>query len=180
MTWVAELARLGSTGALGVLAPGAGLAGISAALGEPVDLGPVSGKRGWPRRFGAGSVEMVFCPCRSLRSLTLSLVRDPVVLPGPGRGQERRFGGEVTEPALVSALRAEGCRWQVVEYEFAQRDLALKPAEGVHVSFAFTHGAASAAPRPEEWVLDKAGFWTSGHGPCADGGAGDRTPAPGH
>ncbi|MBC9718194.1 hypothetical protein H9Y04_37280 [Streptomyces sp. TRM66268-LWL] len=165
MTLVEELARLAATGGMGALSPGAGLADIAAAYGEPEDLGPVSRKARWPRRFGSGSVELLICRCRTLRSLTLSLVLDTVELPGPGPGQ-RTFDAQVTESDLISALVDAGCRWEVREYPFGQRDLWLSPGEKVRVSFAFVDRETLDDPVSGEWVLAKAGFWTLGHEVC--------------
>ncbi|MEV0094064.1 hypothetical protein [Streptomyces sp. NPDC050738] len=168
VTLVEELAQLAATGAVGALRPGARLADVAAAYGEPADLGQVSRKHRWPRRFGAGSVELLFCRCRTLRSLTLSLMQDPVTLPGPGPGQVRRFDAHVTEPALATSMGGRSCQWTVRDYEFGQRDLELSPAEEVRVSFAFVDRDSHDGPRFEEWTLAKAGFWTLGHGACPE------------
>ncbi|MEU3843827.1 hypothetical protein AB0E88_27800 [Streptomyces sp. NPDC028635] len=93
---------------------------------------------------------------------------DQIALPGPGRGQERSFGSHVTESALASAMRGRGCRWEVREFDFGQRNFELTPFEDVRVSFAFVDRETSDGPQLPEWILVKAGFWTSGHGPCPE------------
>ncbi|MFJ3696304.1 hypothetical protein ACIPW9_19565 [Streptomyces sp. NPDC090052] len=173
MTLTEELAQLAAVGALGVLRPEARLADIAAEYGEPEDLGPVSQRRRWPRRFGVGSVELLVCECRTLRSLTLSLASDEVTLPGPGHGQLRRFGSHVTESALVSAMHRMCCHGKSKEYDFGQRDLETAPAEHVRVCFAFVDRETYDGPPLEEWILAKAGFWALGHGECSGPGAGD-------
>ncbi|MQY10957.1 hypothetical protein SRB5_10710 [Streptomyces sp. RB5] len=168
MTLVDVLARLAATGSLGKLRPGARWADIAAAYGEPEDLGPVSRRRRWPRRFGVGSVELLVCRCRALRSLTLSLMLDAVMLPGPGPGQVRSFDPYVSEATLTAAMRDVGCSWTVREYDFGQRDLRTAPEDDVRVDFAFVDRDTYDGPGADEWTLAKAGFWTMDHAGCPE------------
>ncbi|WP_369229038.1 hypothetical protein AB5J56_00965 [Streptomyces sp. R21] len=168
MALVEELAQLAATGTMGALRPDACWADIAAEYGEPEDLGRVSRKHRWPRRFAVGSVELLFCQCRTLRSLTLSLVLDSVTLPSSNRGPVRSFDSHVTESALASALQDRGCHWEVEEFDFGQRNLELEPVEDVRVSFAFVDRETYDGPRLEEWILAKAGLWTMSHGVCPE------------
>lgn len=145
-----ELAQLAVTGSLGALRPDARLEEVAAEYGELEDLGQVSRRHRWPRRWGAGSVELSFCQCRALRSLTLSLVLDSVALPGPGFGQVGDFDSHVTESALASAMQGRRCQWEVREFDFGQRNFELTHGEDVRVSFAFVDRETYDGPRLEE------------------------------
>ncbi|MFC7219255.1 hypothetical protein ACFQLX_13915 [Streptomyces polyrhachis] len=166
MELVGELAALAATGKLGAVQHGVRLADVAAAYGDPVASGRVSTKRRWPHRFCFGGLETVFCRCRMLSSLTVPLWRGELELPGPDR--TRTVASRITESEMTAALRAGGCRWDVVAYETLtdQRALQTAPTEDVRVGLVFTARESRDSPLLDDWILNKVNVWSMTEHEC--------------
>ncbi|MFB7175879.1 hypothetical protein ACFCYM_34450 [Streptomyces sp. NPDC056254] len=75
------LTSMAKTGRLGPVFSGAGWNDVTAALGEPWDIGTMSRRRRWPRLFAYGDLEMSVCRCRKVSLICVQTWRDVVELP---------------------------------------------------------------------------------------------------
>ncbi|MFF7989253.1 hypothetical protein ACFZDG_05570 [Kitasatospora xanthocidica] len=163
------LTGLATTGRLGELHYGASLPELAACYGDPRDSGPLRPDNRWPRSFVWGDVPTVFCRCRQLRSLSLSVWLGELEFPQPG-GESVVLDTRVGETDLMAALTATGRPWETVTYETLhdQRNLLFSPAEEVRVELVLTNREAYDEPLLEEWVLCKAVMWGYEHIDCPE------------
>lgn len=86
------LADMAKTGRLGPVSSGADWNDVTAALGEPWDIGTMSRNRTWPRLFAYGDLELSVCRCRKVSLICVQTWRDVVELP------RRLSGGRAPSP----------------------------------------------------------------------------------
>ncbi|MDX3309188.1 hypothetical protein ACWGH3_10030 [Streptomyces sp. NPDC054884] len=112
MTLADLLASVALTARLGPVHVGASWDDVTAALGEPREVVPVSRRsrsRRQPRLFGYGDLEVFVCPCREVRMVSVQTWTDTVELPGhPGT-----FPGEPAHAEIVAALDRAACPWEL-------------------------------------------------------------------
>ncbi|MGW7002372.1 hypothetical protein ACWGCW_05995 [Streptomyces sp. NPDC054933] len=106
------LTDVANTGRLGPVFIGADWADVTAALGEPRDVGPISRSRMWPRLFAYGDVELSVCHCRKVSLVCIQAWHDVIELPAAVVGATGTFPAAVNHSDLVSALDKADCPWQ--------------------------------------------------------------------
>ncbi|MGQ4363648.1 hypothetical protein [Streptomyces sp. SAS_272] len=110
MTLADLLASVALTARLGPVHVGASWDDVTAALGEPREVVPMSRRRSRrrPRLFGYGDLEVFVCPCREVRMASVQTWTDTVELPG----HAGTFPGEPAYAEVVAALDRAGCPWE--------------------------------------------------------------------
>ncbi|MEU4213345.1 hypothetical protein AB0F13_25760 [Streptomyces sp. NPDC026206] len=106
------LTDVARTGRLGPVFSGARWSDVTAALGEPWDVGTMGQCGEWPRLFAYGDLELSVCTCRKVSLICLQAWRDTVELPAPIAGGTSAFPAAIGYPDVVSALDKAGCPWQ--------------------------------------------------------------------
>jgi hypothetical protein len=106
------LAGMAKTGRLGPVFSGADWGDVTAALGEPWDMGAMSRSRRWPRLFAYGDLELSVCRCRKVSLICVQTWRDVVELPEALAGGRGTFPAGLTHAGVVSALDKAGCPWE--------------------------------------------------------------------
>ncbi|MCC9310868.1 hypothetical protein LN042_28000 [Kitasatospora sp. RB6PN24] len=164
-SFTAELASFAATGRLGALRCGASLAELTAQYGAPTAWGRVFHQDRWPRWYSYGSLELILCECRRLKSLSIPVWRGELELPGPGVGELRAVDSRITESRLTAALADADVKWTVLTYPnlHDQRTLRFTPSEGVWIEFVLVDRETYDEPVLDDWLLCKAGFWSRPH-----------------
>ena len=106
------LAGVAKTGRLGPVFIGARWQDVTAAAGEPWDVGATSRQRKWPRLFAYGDLELSVCECRKVTLICIQTWRDVVELPASIVGGTGAFAAAISYSDVVSALEQSGCDWQ--------------------------------------------------------------------
>jgi len=106
------LAGVAKTGRLGPVFIGARWQDVTAAAGEPWDIGATSRQRKWPRLFAYGDLELSVCECRKVTLICIQTWRDVVELPASIVGGTGAFAAAISYSDVVSALERSGCDWQ--------------------------------------------------------------------
>lgn len=75
------LTSMAKTGRLGPVFSGADWGDVTAALGEPWEIGTMGRNRKWPRLFAYGDLELSVCRCRKVSLICVQTWRDVVELP---------------------------------------------------------------------------------------------------
>jgi hypothetical protein len=127
-------------------------------LGTPLDGGRIAKRCRWPHRFGYGSVEVVACRCRLVRSFSAPTWGECHKIPG------KLLGGlsGITLPRFIEGLAEVGCDWRLDEHVADQITLHALLA-GSMVDFIFVLGGAGDEPLLSEPVLYQASAWVPGH-----------------
>ncbi|MDX2296704.1 MULTISPECIES: hypothetical protein [Streptomyces] len=161
------LATMAKTGRLGPVLSGADWSGVTAALGEPWDVGAMSRNRTWPRLFAYGDLELNVCPCRKVSLICVQTWRDVVELPPSLAGGTGTFPAGLTHADVVSALDKAGCAWEPSpRLTFGDQSALVAIPSGATFTFEIPEG--------EEPVLNVMGLPGDGHDCSA------RTAAPDH
>ncbi len=103
------LTNMAKTGRLGPVFSGADWNDVTAALGEPWDIGTMSRNRKWPRLFAYGDLELSVCRCRKVSLISVQTWRDVVELPPSVVGGTGTFPAGLRHTDIVSALDKAGC-----------------------------------------------------------------------
>ncbi|MCX5375882.1 hypothetical protein [Streptomyces sp. NBC_00091] len=106
------LTDMAMTGRLGPVFIGADWSDVTAALGEPWDVGTTPPGEEEPHLFAYGDLELSVCPCRKVSLICVQTWREVIELPRPLAGGTGTFPGEIRQAEVVSALDAAGCPWQ--------------------------------------------------------------------
>ncbi|MGW2272263.1 hypothetical protein [Streptomyces yangpuensis] len=161
------LAGMAKTGRLGPVSSGADWNEVTAALGEPWDIGAMSRRRKWPRLFAYGDLELGVCRCRTVSLVCVQTWRDVVELPPSVVGGTGVFPARPGHADVVSALDRAGCSWAPYAAPASgnQCSLVVVPS-GAHFVFEIPGG--------EEPVLNVMGLPVDGHDCSARGGGRDR------
>ncbi|MGW0854133.1 hypothetical protein [Streptomyces sp. NPDC002690] len=106
------LISMAKTGRLGPVFSGADWSDVTAALGEPWDIGTTSRNRGWPRLFAYGDLELSVCRCRKVSLVCVQTWRDVVELPPSVVEGTGTFPAGLSHRDVVSALDKAGCSWE--------------------------------------------------------------------
>ncbi|MFE3119714.1 hypothetical protein [Streptomyces niveus] len=106
------LADMAKTGRLGPVFSGAEWNDVTAALGEPWDIGTMSRNRQWPRLFAYGDLELSVCRCREVSLICVQTWRDVVELPPALVGGTGTFPAGLKHADVVSALDKADCPWE--------------------------------------------------------------------
>ncbi|MEU1624981.1 hypothetical protein ABZ746_06475 [Streptomyces sp. NPDC020096] len=150
------LTDVAKTGRLGPVFIGADWADVTAALGEPWDVGPISRSRMWPRLFAYGDVELSVCRCRKVSLVCIQAWRDVIELPAAVVGGTGTFPAAVNHSDLVSALDKADCPWQpYLPLTFGNQLTLMATATGASFTFETDQG--------EEPVLNVMGLPGDGH-----------------
>ncbi|MGW0184731.1 hypothetical protein ACWDV7_03120 [Streptomyces sp. NPDC003362] len=107
------LTSMAKTGRLGPVFSGADWNDVTAALGEPWDVGALSRNRKWPRLFVYGDLELSVCRCRKVSLICVQTWRDVVELPASVVGGTGIFPARLRHTDVVSALEKAGCSWKL-------------------------------------------------------------------
>lgn len=147
---------MAKTGRLGPVFSGADWSDVTAALGEPWDVGAMSRNRKWPRLFAYGDLELSVCRCRKVSLICVQTWRDVVELPPSTVGGAGTFPAGIRRSDVVSALGQVGCAWApYAPLTFGdQGSLAVIPS-GAIFTFEISEG--------EESVLNVMGLPGDGH-----------------
>ncbi len=150
------LTTLAKTGRLGPVFIGADWHDVTAALGEPWDVGSMSRRREWPRLFAYGDLELSVCRCRKVSLICVQTWRDVVEFPPALAGGADTFPAELRHSDVVAALSNAGCSWEpYAPLTFGnQCSLLVAPTRA---SFTFE------IPEGEEPVLHVTGLPGDGH-----------------
>ncbi|MFF2777469.1 hypothetical protein ACFVU3_21470 [Streptomyces sp. NPDC058052] len=150
------LAGLAKTGRLGPVSIGADWNDVTAALGEPWEIGTMSRRRKWPKLFAYGDLELSVCRCRKVSLICVQTWRDTVELPPSVTGGTAEFPAGFRYADVVSALDRAGCAWEpYAPLTFGdQCSLATIPS-GAHFTFV--------VPEDEEPELNILGLPGDGH-----------------
>ncbi|MFE3167949.1 hypothetical protein [Streptomyces sp. NPDC059224] len=106
------LADMAKTGQLGSVFSGADWSDVTAALGEPWDIGTMSRNRKWPRLFAYGDLELSVCRCSKVTLICVQTWREVVELPPSVAEGTETFPAGLTYADVVSALDKAGCSWE--------------------------------------------------------------------
>ncbi|MEU9033995.1 hypothetical protein AB0D45_03670 [Streptomyces sp. NPDC048352] len=106
------LTSMAKTGRLGPVFSGADWNDVTAALGEPWDIGTTSRNRKWPRLFAYGDLELSVCRCRKVSLVCVQTWREVVELPPSAVGRTGAFPAGLRHADVVSALDKAGCSWE--------------------------------------------------------------------
>ncbi|MEV0257338.1 hypothetical protein AB0H82_24170 [Streptomyces sp. NPDC050732] len=106
------LTGMAMTGRLGPVFSGADWSDVTAALGEPWDMGTMSRKRTWPRLFAYGDLELSVCRCRTVSLICVQTWREVIELPAPLAGGADTFPAGITYADVTDALDRAGCSWK--------------------------------------------------------------------
>jgi hypothetical protein len=150
------LADMATTGRLGPVFSGAEWSEVTAALGEPWDIGTMSRSGEWPRLFAYGDLELSVCRCRRVSLVCVQTWREIVELPPSLVGGTGAFPGGLKHAEVVTALGKAGCSWEPCpELTFGdQCSLVATPTKAI---FTFE------IPEDEEPVLNVVGLPGDGH-----------------
>ncbi|WEH30986.1 hypothetical protein [Streptomyces sp. AM 3-1-1] len=112
MEFLEILTSMAKTGRLGPVFSGADWSDVTAALGEPWDIGTMGRNRKWPRLFAYGDLELSVCHCRKVSLICVQTWRDIVELPPSVGGGTGAFRAGLSYGDVVSALGKAGCSWE--------------------------------------------------------------------
>ncbi|MEU5688336.1 hypothetical protein DEJ48_38375 [Streptomyces venezuelae] len=159
------LTTMAKTGRLGPVFIGADWNDVTAALGEPWDIGTMSRRREWPRLFAYGDLELSVCRCRKVSLICVQTWRDVIDFPPSLAGGTDTFPAELGHTDVVAALDTTGCSWEpYAPLTFGdQRTLLVTPSRA---TFTF------AIPEGEDPVLHVMGLPGDGHDCSAQAAAG--------
>ncbi|WP_329385447.1 hypothetical protein [Streptomyces sp. NBC_01716] len=150
------LANTAKTGGLGPVFRGADWSEVTAALGEPWDIGTMSRNSKWPRLFAYGDLELCVCRCRKVSLISVQTWRDVVELPTSIVGGTGTFPAGLKHADVVSALNKAGCSWEpYLPMTFGNQCSLV--AVGTRANFTF------GIPEGEEPVLHGMGLPGDGH-----------------
>ncbi|MGW0928312.1 hypothetical protein [Streptomyces sp. NPDC002644] len=139
LTLADVLARVAATGRHGPVRDGAWLDDVRAVFGDPVDAGPITGRRRWSHRCFYGDLEFAVCRCGWVHVVTFQPARDPVELPDAVTGEPVTYrGGGIGRAEMEAALERAGCGWEPDDrpaLRAYQRDFVV-PGTGVRFVFA--------------------------------------------
>ncbi|MGC0311862.1 hypothetical protein [Kitasatospora acidiphila] len=163
--FAAELAALAATGRFGALQYGALLGELAEHYGPPRAWGRVFHQDRWPRWYSYGSLQLIFCECRRLKSISIPVWNGELNLPGPGVGELRTVDSRITESQVTAALAGADVKWTVLTYPnlHDQRTLQVELGEDVRVDFVLVDREAYDEPVLDDWLLCKAGLWGQPH-----------------
>ncbi|MGY1583186.1 hypothetical protein [Streptomyces sp. MN13] len=106
------LTSMAKTGRLGPVFSGADWNDVTAALGEPWDVGALSRNRKWPRLFVYGDLELSVCRCRKVSLICVQTWCDVVELPASVVGGTGIFPARLGHTDVFSALEKASCSWE--------------------------------------------------------------------
>ncbi|MGW4441917.1 hypothetical protein [Streptomyces sp. NPDC004682] len=150
------LTSMAKTGRLGPVFSGADWNDVTAALGEPWDIGTMSRNRKWPRLFAYGDLELSVCRCRKVSLICVQTWRDVVELPPSVVGGTGTFPAGLKHADVVSALDRAGCSWEpYAALTFGNQCSLTAIASGANFTFELPEG--------EEPVLNVMGLPGDGH-----------------
>ncbi|MFC7796867.1 hypothetical protein [Streptomyces cinereoruber] len=105
------LTGMAKTGRLGPVFGGADWSDVTAALGEPWDVGTTSRSGERPELFAYGDLELSVCRCGKVSLVCLQTWRGTVELPPSLAGGNGTFPAGLKHTDVVSALDGAGCSW---------------------------------------------------------------------
>ncbi|GHF37653.1 hypothetical protein [Streptomyces griseosporeus] len=150
------LTSMAMSGRLGPVFIGADWNDVTAALGEPWDIGTTSRKRRWPRLFAYGDLEVSVCRCRNVSLICVQTWRDVVDLPRSVGGGTVSFPAGLRHTDVVSALDRVGCSWEpYAPLTFGNQCSLTAVASGAQFTFEIC--------KAEEPVLNVMGLPGDGH-----------------
>jgi hypothetical protein len=150
------LTNMAKTGRLGPVFSGAEWSDVTAALGEPWDIGMMSRNRKWPRLFAYGDLELSVCRCRKVSLICVQTWRDVVELPQSLVGGTGTFPAGLMHADVVSALDRTGCPWEpYLPLTFGDQCSLVATPTGVNFTFEIPEG--------ESPVLNIMGLPDDGH-----------------
>ncbi|MGW7086757.1 hypothetical protein ACWGH2_25145 [Streptomyces sp. NPDC054871] len=150
------LTGMAKTGRLGPVFSGADWNGVTAALGEPWDIGTMSRSRKWPRLFAYGDLELSVCRCRKVSNICVQTWRDVVELPPSVVEGVGTFPAGLKYADIVSALDKAGCSWETYPpLTFGDQCSLVAIPSGANFIFEI--------PKGEEPVLNVMGLPGDGH-----------------
>ncbi|MFJ6699864.1 hypothetical protein ACIQM4_27895 [Streptomyces sp. NPDC091272] len=106
------LTSMAKTGRLGPVFSGADWSDVTAALGEPWEIGTMGRNRKWPRLFAYGDLELSVCRCRKVSLICVQTWRDVVELPPSVVDGTGTFPAGLSHGDVISALDKAGCSWE--------------------------------------------------------------------
>ncbi|MFJ7189559.1 hypothetical protein [Streptomyces bacillaris] len=109
------LTSMAKTGRLGPVFSGADWSDVTAALGEPWEIGTMGRNRKWPRLFAYGDLELSVCRCRKVSLICVQTWRDVVELPLSVAEGTATFPAGLSHGDVISALDKAGCSWEPYE-----------------------------------------------------------------
>jgi hypothetical protein len=150
------LTSMAKTGRLGPVFSGADWNDVTAALGEPWDVGTMSRNRKWPQLFAYGDLELSVCRCRKVSLICVQTWRDVVELPPSIAGGVDAFPAGIKQVDLVSALDEADCLWRpYLPLTFGDQCSLVAIRSGASFTFEI--------PQGEEPVLNVMGLPGDGH-----------------
>ncbi|MFE7951571.1 hypothetical protein [Streptomyces sp. NPDC057426] len=150
------LTSMAKTCRLGPVFSGADWDEVTAALGEPWDIGTMSRNRKWPRLFAYGDLELSVCRCRKISLICVQTWRDVVELPPSVVGGTGTFPAGLRHTDVVSALDKAGCSWEPYPpLTFGDQCSLTAIPSGANFTFEIPEG--------EEPVLNVMGLPGDGH-----------------
>ncbi|MFF6836740.1 hypothetical protein ACFY84_33800 [Streptomyces sp. NPDC012438] len=150
------LTRMAKTGRLGPVFSGADWNDVTAALGEPWDIGTMSRNRKRPRLFAYGDLKLTVCRCRKVSLVCVQTWRDVVELPPSVVGGTGTFPAGLKHADVVSALDRAGCSWKPhAALTFGNQCSLTAIASGANFTFEI--------PEDEEPMLNVMGLPADGH-----------------
>lgn len=106
------MTEMAQTGQWGPVVTGADWSEVTAAFGDPWDVGTLSRRQQWPRLFAYGDLELSVCRCRKIVLICVQAWRDVIELPSAAPGQTLAFPAAVTYQQVTRALDRAACTWQ--------------------------------------------------------------------
>ncbi|MFJ4340518.1 hypothetical protein [Streptomyces sp. NPDC088915] len=150
------LTNLAKTGRLGPVFSGADWSDVTAALGDPWDIGTMGRNENWPRLFAYGDLEVSVCRCRRVSLVCVQTWRDVVELPASIAGGTGTFQAGLKHADVVSALDRAGCPWEpYAPLTFGNQCSLTAIASGANFTFEIPEG--------EEPILNVVGLPGDGH-----------------
>ncbi|MEU3077142.1 hypothetical protein [Streptomyces laurentii] len=136
------LTAMAKTGRLGPVSIGTDWDEVTAALGEPWDIGTLGHDAEWPRLFAYGDLELSVCQCRRVAFVFVQTWRDTVELPPSVAGGAGVFPGLVSYADVTSALGQADCPWQPnPALTFADQCSLTVTSSGAGFTFEIPEGA---------------------------------------
>ncbi|MFJ9434644.1 hypothetical protein ACIRQY_34020 [Streptomyces sp. NPDC101490] len=135
------LTEVAKTGRWGPVVTGADWNEVTAAFGEPWDVGTMSRSRKWPRLFAYGDLELSVCRCRRIGLICIQTWRDVIELPSSTSGAMQNSPGGVTCQDVTQALDQAGCPWQPdVSFTFGGQCALTALPSGATFTFEIARG----------------------------------------
>lgn len=135
------LTATAKTARLGPVFSGAAWSEVTAALGEPSEVGPPRRKGSRQRLFGYGDLELSVCRCGKVGLVCVQTWRDAVELPPSATGGPATCPGGLTYADVVSALDAADCPWEpFLPLTFGDQSALVATPSGARFTFETREG----------------------------------------